>query len=80
MGDHRLYSTDARARDGSANLEGLRLNRQVLPHFGLVEVLGRAGVDDLAAVHDVDLVGELAAEIEILLDQQDRRCRPVSRR
>ncbi len=46
------------------------LHGQELAHFGPVEVLGRAGMDDLAALHDVHLVGELAAEIEILLDQQ----------
>ncbi len=29
-------------------------------------------MNDLAAIHDVDIVGKLAAKIEILLDEQDR--------
>lgn len=28
-------------------------------------------MDDPAAIHDVDVVGKLAAEIEILLDEED---------
>lgn len=32
----------------------------MLAHIGIVEAFGRALVDDLAAIHDVDLVGKLA--------------------
>jgi len=42
----------------------------VRPHRQVVEAFGSAFMDDLAAVHDADLVGKLVAEIELLLDQQ----------
>jgi hypothetical protein len=48
------------------------LNRQVTPRRRLVESFGYPLVNDFAAVHDIDVVGELATEIEILLDEQDR--------
>ena len=36
-----------------------------------VERIAVAGIDDGAALHDREMVGELAGEVEILLDQQD---------
>ena len=48
-----------------------RLHRQMLAHFGIVQVLDRPFGHDRAAIHDVKAVAELHAEIEILLDEQD---------
>ncbi len=72
-GLHRVASLlaspqDDDGRDGSANPRGLgfateALDSQELADIGAVEILGRAGVDDLAAVHDVDLVRQFPAEI-----------------
>lgn len=41
------------------------------PHFGKIEIACRAGVLYLPAIHNVDVVGDLAAEIEVLLDEQN---------
>src|ERR1700751_3013533 len=38
----------------------------------LVHICLAAGVDDGAAVHDGEIVAELAREVEVLLDQHDR--------
>jgi hypothetical protein len=59
----QTLQTDRFSDDGAKSS-----HRQVSLHFRQIEVLGRAGVDDQAAVHDVHLVGEFAAEVEILLD------------
>ncbi|QTK80690.1 hypothetical protein AT6N2_C3204 [Agrobacterium tumefaciens] len=42
------------------------------PRFRRIQRFGQPLMHDLAAVHDVDVVGKFAAEIQILLDQQDR--------
>src|SRR4030081_3737039 len=55
----------------------MRSNRQYSNRHGALEhrlVHGLAGarIDDRAAVHDREMVAQLAREVEILLDQHDR--------
>src|SRR5690349_12665577 len=45
---------------------------QVTPRLRRIERLGRPLMHDLAAIHDVNVICELPAEIEILFDQKDR--------
>ena len=47
-------------------------NLQVLFHDFIGEAGNGAGDDDYAAVHRVEAVGDFAAEIDILLHEQDR--------
>src|SRR5262245_11159923 len=49
-----------------------RSNRHRALERGLVHAVAAAGIDDRAAVHDGEMVTELAREVEILLDQHDR--------
>ena len=44
---------------------------EVATHVGVVQIVRLARMDDPAAIHDVDVIGKLAAEIEILLDEED---------
>jgi hypothetical protein len=46
-------------------------DREVRAHDLFAQLADRAAGDDRAAIHDVKLVGKLAREIEILLDEQD---------
>ena len=45
--------------------------RQVPTRLSGVERFSRSFMHDFAAIHDVDVIGKLAAEVEILLDEQD---------
>ena len=40
-------------------------------NVGHVEVCGRPPMDDEASIHDVNIVRQFAAEVEILFDQHD---------
>src|SRR5258706_3015279 len=54
------------------------LHREVAADVVLGDVGDRAGDDDLAAHHDGELVGEVAGELAVLLDQQDRHVAPLA--
>ena len=58
--------------------EATASHRQVAPGRRRIQRFGHALVDDFAAVHDVDVIRKLAAEVEILLDQQDRHAGAVA--
>ncbi len=44
---------------------------EIASNILVIELVGPAGEDDLAAIHDRETVGEPAGEVEILLDQED---------
>src|SRR5947209_7042730 len=54
------------------------LHREPPPHLRLVQLAGRAGQDDVAAVHDAELVRQRAGEVVVLLDEQDRHPAPLA--
>src|SRR5690606_7499792 len=47
------------------------LHHEMTTHLRQIEIAGRSRMLDLAAIHDVDVVGDLATGIEELLDQQN---------
>src|SRR5206468_9571895 len=48
------------------------LQRECALEGDLVDLAALAPVDDPAALHDGEMIAELAGEVEILLDQHDR--------
>ncbi|EGE57968.1 hypothetical protein RHECNPAF_3500017 [Rhizobium etli CNPAF512] len=65
-GDRRSVATPA-VKNGIC-----RSNGQVTTSLRRIEAFGKSFMHDLAAVHDIDVIGKLPAEVEILLDEQDR--------
>src|SRR5205085_11824885 len=49
-----------------------QLERERAPERAFVHIAPRAAVDDRTALHDGEMIAELAGEVEILLDQHDR--------
>ena len=69
IGDDAPDETDRRAVP--ADFRNRLSDHEVAAHLWVVEIGADARKHDPAAVEDVDPVGQLAAEVEILLDEED---------